>query len=93
MAAKADTDVRLTPSDIPFHAPERFHNVNPGFASDMFAFSVCFNLALSLGTVSDMGMVKTLGPLPKQWRNHYKAYCKCNEQWYDQRRKPDHGNP
>jgi hypothetical protein len=36
-------------------------------------------------------MVKTLGPLPKQWRNHYKAYCKCNERWYDQRRKSDHG--
>ncbi|KAN0077553.1 Protein kinase-like domain containing protein [Elaphomyces granulatus] len=103
MAAKAGTDVKhkvLSPMDIPFHAPERFHNINinPSFASDMWSYMCLFAL-LYLGfnpwySTSDVllidRMVKTLGPLPKQWKGQYNnAYGKCNKSWYDQRRKPD----
>jgi hypothetical protein len=53
MAAKADTDVRhkeLSPLDIPFHAPERFHNINPGLPSDMWSYMCVFS-ALYLGVI------------------------------------------
>jgi serine/threonine protein kinase len=105
LATKAGTDVRhkkLSPVDIITHAPERFHNVNPSFASDMWSY-MCIFLDLYLGYVpwesnsyySMMTkMVKVLGPLPKQWKGCYNNTCvttfgTCDNSWYDQHRKPN----
>jgi serine/threonine protein kinase len=35
---------------IPFRAPERFHNVNPNFASDMWSY-MCLFTVLYLGFI------------------------------------------
>ena len=103
LATKVGTDVRhkmLSPLEIFFHAPERFHNVNPSFASDMWSY-MCIFIELYLGFVSwekdnyfsmIEKMVRVLGPLPKQWKGCYNSYVttfsKCDNSWYDQRRKP-----
>ena len=103
MAAKAGTDVRLrklkpSPWNMLYHAPETFHNVIPGFASDMWSY-MCLFADLYLG-FSPWGssnthvkmitrMVGILGPLPRHWRGYYTGYGECDDSWYDQRRKCD----
>jgi serine/threonine protein kinase len=79
LATKAGTDVRhkvLSPLHIGFYAPERFHDVNPSFASDMWSY-MCFCSELSFGFVPWQNdsfslmitkMVGVLGPLPRKWR-------------------------
>jgi serine/threonine protein kinase len=103
MAIEAGTEVRdkvPSPMNIQYCAPERFHNVNPSFASDMWSY-MCLFSELYIGHVpwnrwyhpmsktgSLSGMVRTLGSLPKKWRSCYNSwgtYCKW---WYDQCRKP-----
>jgi serine/threonine protein kinase len=96
MATKAGTEVRdKLPSPVydRYYAPERFHNMNPSSASDMWSY-MCLFSELYLGWVpwtsySEVSMiskmVRTLGPLPKQWR----GWGTCGNWWYDQRRKPD----
>ena len=101
MASKADTEVEpkvLRP--LVYCAPERFHNMNPSFASDIWSY-MCLFTRLYLGVVpwNSTGcsplmnnMVKALGPLPRQWMGRYKAFNSDpgNNSRYDQRRRPDH---
>ncbi|KAN0086870.1 Protein kinase-like domain containing protein [Elaphomyces granulatus] len=98
MSIKAGTEVEekvLWPID--YYAPERFHNVKPSFASDMWSY-MCLFAQLYLGTtpwhhnacVRLMNhMVDSIGPMPEQWKGHYKAVGRCDDSWYDQKRKPD----
>jgi serine/threonine protein kinase len=79
-------------------APERFHNANPSFASDMWSYMCLFTqLYLGLSSPWNCGnsvslmntLVKVIGPLPEQWKGHYKASGLCDNSWYDQNRMPD----
>jgi serine/threonine protein kinase len=97
MAIKAGTEVEdkvLRP--VPYCAPERFHNVNPSFASDMWSY-MCLFSELYIGStpwyVDSCArlmncMVLVLGALPEQWKGNYKAFGPCDDSWYDQRRTP-----
>ena len=80
MAIKAGTEVnRKVLFPFVFCAPERFHGVNPSFASDMWSFMRIFSY-LYLGCVPWHStnsnvlmakMVEALGPLPEQWKSRY----------------------
>jgi serine/threonine protein kinase len=77
MATEAGTEARekvLSPMNTNYYAPERFHNVNPSFSSDMWSY-MCLFSNLYLGNVpwssySNMSMVtrmvETLGSLPRE---------------------------
>jgi serine/threonine protein kinase len=78
-------------------APERIHNMDPSFATDMWSY-MCIFAELYLGFAMFYGaahssvidfMVDTLGPLPAFWKGSYKAGGQYNETWYDQMRRPD----
>ena len=99
MATEAGTEVykEIVPWNMRYYAPERFHKINPGFASDMWSY-MCLFLDLYLGFVPWSSgshtsmftkMVRTLGPLPKQWKGHYNSLGTSAKWWYDQRRRPD----
>jgi len=102
MAAKAGTDVKLNrplPWNMLYHAPERFHDKNPSFASDMWSY-MCLFMDLYLGFIpwgpGDMHgqmiprMVEILGPLPRHWKGCYAGcFGKYDYSWYDQRKKRD----
>ncbi|KAN0072985.1 Protein kinase-like domain containing protein [Elaphomyces granulatus] len=104
LATKAGTDIRhkmLSHVNIISHAPERFHNLNSSFASDMWSY-MCIFIELYLGIVPWVDnnyfsmvskMVTILGSLPKQWKGCYNSYVTafntCDNSWYDQRRKPN----
>ncbi|KAN0067863.1 Protein kinase-like domain containing protein [Elaphomyces granulatus] len=78
MATEAGTEVKdkvPSPVNINYYAPERFHDVNPSFTSDMWSY-MCLFSELYLGGVPWGGhsnvsmitkMVGILGPLPKQY--------------------------
>ena len=81
MAIEAGTEVRdkvPSPMNIQYCAPERFHNVNPSFASDMWSY-MCLFSELYIGHVpwnrwyhpmsktdSLPGMVRILGSLDRK---------------------------
>lgn len=80
-------------------APERFHNGNPSFASDMWSY-MCLFAELYLGFVPCHGlfegagstivissMVNALGPLPEHWKGEYEGVGTEVDSWYDQGRK------
>ncbi|KAN0070890.1 CMGC kinase [Elaphomyces granulatus] len=99
MAAKAGDEVKtkmLWPTI--YCAPERFHNRNSSFASDMWSYTCLLTqLYLGLNPWGDCGnsvslmntMVKVIGPLPEQWKGHYRAFGIFDNSWYDQNRMPD----
>jgi serine/threonine protein kinase len=101
LATTAGTKVshkELSLSNFAYYAPERLHNVNPSFPSDMWSY-MCLFAELYLGiipweTCSYVSMVtqmaKILGPLPKQWKGCFNAHGECDSSWYDHRRKPHH---
>lgn len=81
-------------------APERFHNIGPSFASDMWSY-MCLFAELYLGLVPFHGlldgagstivissMVNALGPLPEHWKGNYEGVGAEVDSWYDQGRKP-----
>lgn len=78
-------------------APERVHDTNPSFASDMWSFMCIFAELYSRCPLFKDGsnasvvpsMVGLLGPLPTSWKACYKAGGLCNPAWYDQNRQPD----
>ena len=100
MATEAGTEARekqLSPMNTKHYAPERFHNVNPSFASDMWSY-MCLFSELYLGHVSWASysamsvitkMVGTLGPLPREWKGCYIGIGASANWWYDQRRRPE----
>ncbi|KAN0077861.1 Protein kinase-like domain containing protein [Elaphomyces granulatus] len=100
LATEAGTEVKdkvPLPLNIRYYAPERFHNINPSFASDMWSY-MCLFLDLYLGCVPwsrnshvpmITAMVRTLGPLPEKWKGCYNSWGASGSWWYDQRRRPD----
>lgn len=81
-------------------APERFHNIDPSLASDMWSY-MCLFTELYLGFVPFRGicdgagtavvitsMVNALGPLPENWKADYVFPGSAHESWYDQGRQP-----
>ncbi|KAE9367687.1 kinase-like protein [Stipitochalara longipes BDJ] len=74
-------------------APERFHNINPSAASDMWSY-MCVFTELYLGTLpwsiygdALPGMVKVLGPLPWLWHNYYHQPTRKEASWYDPKKQ------
>jgi len=94
LATEAGTEVKdkvPLPLNIRYYAPERFHNINPSFASDMWSY-MCLFSQLYLNCVPWQCplrfmmlscMVEVLGPMPEQWKGHY-VCGECNNSWYDQ---------
>ncbi|KAF4994300.1 hypothetical protein FGRMN_5885 [Fusarium graminum] len=78
-------------------APERIHNGNPSYASDMWSY-ICLFFELytkgclfhgpSHASVTSC-MVNTLGPLPHSWEGSYHAGGLYDATWYDRDRRPD----
>ena len=76
-----------------YHAPERFHDVNPSFAS--YRAYMCLFMDLYLGFnpwdagCSHVSMItKMVGILGHPGRATT-AYGTCDDSWYDQRKKLD----
>jgi serine/threonine protein kinase len=76
-------------------APERFHNVNPTAASDMWSF-MCIFAKLYLGALpwSPYGeplaeMVKIFGSLPQCWKGYFYYPQRANSSWYDPKITPE----
>jgi len=76
-------------------APERFHNADPSFASDIWSY-MCLFAELYLGFTPFYGtgsasvvsyMVNILGPLPEQWKGYYNGAGTSDDSWYDQTRE------
>ena len=78
-------------------APERFHSVDPDFASDMWSYmcifaELCIGFCLFRGSIPRSAldfMVKSLGPLPSAWKDSYNGGGQYDESWYDQSTEPD----
>jgi serine/threonine protein kinase len=100
LTIKSGTSVECkVQSPAKYCAPERIHNMDPSFASDMWSY-MCILAELYLGFPMFGGaapssaldfMVRTLGPLPLSWKGSYKGDGKHNESWYDQSRVPEPG--
>lgn len=98
LAIKSGTSVECkVQSPAIYCAPERVHNIDPSFASDMWSY-MCIFAELYLGFPMFGGaahssaldfMVRTLGPLPLFWKGSYKGDGKHDESWYDQSRGPE----
>lgn len=77
-------------------APERAHDTDPSFTSDMWSYMCLF---FELYTTARLfpgpghratltSMVNTLGPLPISWKGYYRGSGRCDDTWYDQDRRP-----
>jgi serine/threonine protein kinase len=97
LSIKAGTSVtQKVQSPASFCAPERFHDSNPSFATDMWSYMCLFlkfytecSPFYGTGTLSLISwMVDTLGPLPAHWNGNYKAGGTSDDSWYDQTREP-----
>ncbi|KAL4808602.1 kinase-like domain-containing protein [Aspergillus unguis] len=86
-----------TESGIPpmqFCSPERLHKKEPSFACDIWSYMIIFSMLylrfppfptfMKGGVIS--AIVRTLGPLPKQWQG---SYADSMDYWYDQSQEPD----
>lgn len=94
MAIKAGTEVNFKPqSPAEFCAPERFHNFNPSFASDIWSYMTIL-VTLYTGAApfcggwgerTMSGWFDALGPMPKHWEGRYNvARGITKDEWYDQ---------
>ncbi|KAH7219779.1 kinase domain-containing protein [Fusarium oxysporum] len=97
LAIRAGTQVtQRVQSPAIYCAPERVHGVDPSFASDMWSYMCLFaelygKCPLFGGSANSTVIsfvVKTLGPLPAQWKGLYDAGGSCDLEWYNQHRKP-----
>jgi serine/threonine protein kinase len=98
LAIKSGTPVsQKLQSPAIYCAPERVHDLDPTFATDMWSY-MCIFAELYMGYALFYGsgnssivscMVHTLGPLPITWRGTYKAGGVDNDWWYDQGHKLD----
>jgi hypothetical protein len=89
----------IHPGPAEFCAPERYHKIDPSFASDMWGFMYIFASLYYLGPYAPFvgrhgwsivdGWVDTFGPLPKHWQPNYNYFGKePREMWYDQSKEP-----
>ena len=99
LAIKAGTSVEYKAQcPVDYCAPERFHNADPSYASDIWSYMCIFarlyigcNPFGYFGTTASLvsTLVDVLGSLPEQWRGHYNASDTVYDFWYDPFRKPD----
>jgi len=92
-AFKAGTEIKqMVLPPLRYCAPERIHGVDPSFASDMWSY-MCLFAALYLGVVPWNSairrwlmdnMVRILGPLPEQWKDHCTIHGGLCDNLYDQ---------
>ncbi|KAF4969723.1 hypothetical protein FZEAL_10178 [Fusarium zealandicum] len=97
LAIRADISVaQKVQSHAIYCAPERFHNSNPSYASDMWSY-MCLLAELYSGRPLFHGssnasvvssMVNVLGPLPASWKDSYNAGDACDYTWYDPDLRP-----
>ncbi|KAF9784251.1 hypothetical protein IL306_007719 [Fusarium sp. DS 682] len=96
LAIRAGTQVaQKVQSPAIYCAPERVHGADPSFASDMWSYMCLFaelyeKCPLFGGSAHSQVIsfiVKTLGPLPVQWKGLYQGGS-CDPEWYNQNRKP-----
>ncbi|KAK7416843.1 hypothetical protein QQX98_004901 [Neonectria punicea] len=95
LAIKAGTPViHKIESPVKYCAPERLHDKNPNFATDMWSY-MCIFVELYIGAGLFFGygnpstvtyMVNTLGPFPASWKGAYKG-GPSDDSWYDQERE------
>ncbi|KAF5614595.1 CMGC kinase [Fusarium tjaetaba] len=92
LAHKAGSPAQKMQSPATYCAPERVHNINPSYGSDMWSY-VCIFFELYTGTYLFQGwghasvmssIVCTLGPLPESWRGTYHVGGSGDDTWYDQ---------
>ncbi|KAG7433987.1 Serine/threonine-protein kinase AFC1 [Fusarium oxysporum f. sp. raphani] len=86
---------------VGYCAPERMHQINPTFASDMWSY-MCIFAGLYLKWppfgpgffgggfrfVAEL-FVRVLGPLPLSWKGSYDGDGEPDESWYDQSKIPE----
>ncbi|KAF4448145.1 cmgc protein kinase [Fusarium austroafricanum] len=98
LAVKSGTSVECkVQSPAIYCAPERIHNVDPSFASDMWSYmcifaELCLGFPLFYGSAYSSAvdfMVKSLGPLPSSWKGSYDGGGQYDKLWYNQDRQPD----
>lgn len=98
LAVKAGTPVaQKLQLPATYCAPERVHDSNPSYASDMWSYMCLFfelytNRCLFPGSshvLVTSCMVNTLGPLPLSWNGSYHASGLYDATWYDQDRHAD----
>ncbi|KAE8307913.1 kinase-like domain-containing protein [Aspergillus transmontanensis] len=82
-----------------FCSPERLHGKHPSLACDMWSYMVIFGMlylnghspfsaaAAHDGVISDI--VRSLGPVPEQWKGLCVYAGGGLDSWYDQSKKPD----
>ncbi|KAF5701087.1 CMGC kinase [Fusarium mundagurra] len=92
LAHKVGTSTHKMQSPATYCAPERVHNINPSYGSDMWSYT-CIFFELYTGTHLFQGwghasvvssMVRTLGPLPVSWKGTYHVGGSGEDEWYDQ---------
>ncbi|KAB8249066.1 kinase-like domain-containing protein [Aspergillus flavus] len=81
-----------------FCSPDRLHGKHPSFACDMWSYMVIFGVLYLNGyspfsTVAHGGVisdiVRSLGPLPEQWKGLYVYPGGGLDSWYDQSKTPE----
>lgn len=94
-AIEATTMKRTTfQSPAIFCAPERFHQMGPTFASDIWSYMCVFaelyvDIPFFHGAAHSTAItsiVDTLGPLPWSWKEQYDGHNPRDDNWYDSQR-------
>ncbi|PCD41236.1 hypothetical protein AU210_003793 [Fusarium oxysporum f. sp. radicis-cucumerinum] len=92
LAHKAGTSTQKMQSPPTYCAPERVHNINPSYGSDIWSY-MCIFFELYTGTYLFQGwshasvvssIVLALGPLPESWKGTYHVGGSGEDKWYDQ---------
>ncbi|KAK2482419.1 hypothetical protein H9L39_04211 [Fusarium oxysporum f. sp. albedinis] len=92
LAHKAGTSTQKMQSPPTYCAPERVHNINPSYGSDIWSY-MCILFELYIGTYLFQGwshasvvssIVLALGPLPESWKGTYHVGGSGEDKWYDQ---------
>ncbi|ENH66813.1 Dual specificity protein kinase CLK4 [Fusarium oxysporum f. sp. cubense race 1] len=86
---------------VGYCAPERMHQINPTFASDMWSYMCIFAELYLKWPLFGPGFfgggfrfvaelfVRVLGPLPLSWKGSYDGDGEPDESWYDQSKIPE----
>ncbi|EMT72572.1 Putative flavin-containing monoamine oxidase A [Fusarium odoratissimum] len=89
-------DWRKKSVPVGYCAPERMHQINPTFASDMWSYMCIFTELYLKWPLFGPGFfgggfrfvaelfVRVLGPLPLSWKGSYDGDGEPDESWYDQ---------
>ncbi|SCO82500.1 uncharacterized protein FRV6_06713 [Fusarium oxysporum] len=92
LAHKAGTSTQKMQSPATYCAPERVHNINPSYGSDIWSY-ICIPPEPYTGTYPFQGwshasvvssIVHAFGPLPESWKGTYHVGGSGEDKWYDQ---------